>query len=135
MSLREHRAFKILTRPIVALAIFVGVFVVMFPNWGPRDLSLYVRLPPSSCASELTASAYPAGSDVLARSTKRPLDGARDLEATFSLPRAEYRVIVELGCSDGRPAQSVERTVDVHQHAELSLDLSRKCPCAQPNPG
>src|SRR5437763_15404944 len=99
MTIRAHPLFKLLTRPAVALAIIVGAFMLLFPNWGPRDLALFVRLPPERCASEITASAF--SGEVLARSLKRPIHGEPDLTSTFSLPRADYRLVVELACADG----------------------------------
>jgi hypothetical protein len=127
MSFREHPIFKTLTRPAVALLIAVALFGVLFPSWGPRDLTLDYRLPSSGCAEDITASAYSEG--VLTHSLKIPIGERRSLESVLSLPRAEYRVAIELGCSDGRLFSVAERRVDVHEHTELSFDLSKQCPC------
>jgi hypothetical protein len=127
MSFRDHPAFKILTRPIIAFAIMVGLFMLLFPNWGSRDLSVFYRLPPTSCASEVALSAFQG--DALAHDLRLPIDGQKSVQATISLPRASYRIEVELGCPNGPSKRVAERSVDLHESQELSFDLSNKCPC------
>jgi hypothetical protein len=123
----RERIRALLRRPVVAFAVIAGVFMLLFPNFGPKNVTFQYRLPPEGCASNLMIAAYEG--EGLARSSKHHVQGLRSFEHSFLLPKGDYELRVSLGCEDSDAEAEVSRRIALDQHETLSFDLGAFCPC------
>lgn len=112
-----------LKRPHIILLLFAIVGLLVFPRFGPSEIKFHHLLP--ACANNVAVRAF-AGEE-LVRSSSNALNGQRELEHGFLLPKGSYRLEVEVQC--GQQGGVVEQVID-HQKADsLDFDLTRKCRC------
>ena len=113
-----------LKRPHIILLLFAIVGLLVLPRFGPSEIKFHHLLP--ACANNVAVRAF-AGEE-LVRSSSHALNGQRELEHGFLLPKGSYRLEVEVECQKGAPALLEEKVV--HEKADsLDFDLSKKCSC------
>jgi hypothetical protein len=127
ISFRDRPVVRFLLRPAVAFAVMVLLFMILFPNFGSKEITVSARVPERRCASALTVYAYKDGE--LARRASRAIGDSRDMEIAFSLPKGEYALEVELDCDSGGAVTAAKEMIVLNETDQLSFDLSRKCPC------